>query len=369
MDRRQFVTTSTAAALSMGLGAAGAQQDQPAAGKIRIAMLSMAHVHARGYADQVRNSADAELIAVWDEVPTRGQQAAKDYGVPFVADLGAALALEGLQGVVINAPTNLHHKVILEAIRAGKHVFTEKALTITTKESDEIVAAAEAAKTKFMISLPSRCSPEVLWLKQIKDQSTIGDATLMRARIAHSAALGGWFSGDTLWFADPVAAGGGALFDLGCHTVDVMRWIMGPPKRVTSLMNSFTQKYPKVDDNAVAVVEFESGALGILDVAWVQAAGPNPIELYGTKGFAGIRGLNGRPTLQVPGGPGADQQGNIAVDTLPPGLPGPTQQWIAAIKTGSEMTITVVDGRNLTEMLEGIYRSARTGKAIAYPLS
>ena len=134
-------------------------------------------------------------------------------------------------------------------------------------------------------------------------------------------------------------------------------------------MNSFTRKYPKVDDNAVALVEFESGALGILDVSWVQAAGPNPIELYGTKGFAGIRGLNGRPTLTVPGAPGADQQGNIPVDALPPGLPGPMQQWIAAIRTGSEMTITVRDGRDLTEMLEGIYRSAHKGKAIDYPLT
>jgi predicted dehydrogenase len=220
-----------------------------------------------------------------------------------------------------------------------------------------------------MISLPSRCAPEMLLLRQIVDGGTIGQVTLMRARIAHSAALQGWFSGHSLWFADPVAAGGGALFDLGCHTVDVMRWLMGAPKSVTAKMNSFTQRYPEVDDNAVAVVEFESGALGILDVAWVHAAGPNPIELYGTKGFAGIRGLNGRPTLMVPGEEYAELQGELTVTSLPHALPTPMQQWIAAIRTGSEMTITVRDGRNLTELLEGVYRSAREGKSIDFPLT
>ena len=369
MTRRDFISTSVGGALSVGLTAAGAQGEGPPPQKVKIGLLSMAHVHARGYADQVKGNADAELVAVWDEVPPRGEEAAKAYNVPFVGSLEALLALDGLAAVVVNAPTNLHHDVILRSLQAGKHVFTEKALTVTTKEADEVVAAVEASDLKFMISLPSRCAPDCLFLKQTKDQGAIGDVTLMRARIAHSAALQGWFGGYTMWFADPVAAGGGALFDLGCHTVDVMRWVMGAPRRVTALMNSFTKRYPDVDDNAVAVVEFESGALGILDVAWVQAAGPNPIEMYGTKGFAGIRGLNGRPTLQVPGAPQADQQGNVPVNDLPAGLPGPLQQWIAAIKTGSGVTITVRDGRNLTELLEGIYRSSREGKAIDFPLA
>jgi predicted dehydrogenase len=337
---------------------------------VRVGMVSMAHVHARGYAEQVKSHPDAELVAIWDEWPERGQEAAQHYGVPFIADLDQMLALEGLDGVVVDAPTNIHHEVILKAVKAGKHLFTEKALSITTAESDEIVAAVEASGIRFMISLPSRCTPEILLLRQVVDEGTIGDVTLMRARIAHSAALGGgWFSGYSQWFADAVAAGGGALFDLGCHTVDVMRWLMGAPKSVSAKMNSFTGRYPDVDDNAVAVVEFETGALGILDVAWVHSAGPNPIELYGTKGFAGIRGLNGRPTLVSQEATYAGRSGELLVGALPQALPTPMQQWVAAVKDGSAMTITVRDGRNLTELLEGIYRSAREGKSIDFPLT
>jgi 1,5-anhydro-D-fructose reductase (1,5-anhydro-D-mannitol-forming) len=331
-------------------------------------MLSMAHVHARGYAQQVTDHPDAELVAIWDEVPERGQEAAKAYGAPFVAELDDLLSMGDVQGVVVDAPTNMHHDVILRAIKAGKHVFTEKALSITTAESDEIVAAAAESGLCCMISLPSRCSSEILFLKQVLDDDTIGDVTLMRARIAHSAALQSWFQGHSLWFADPVAAGGGALFDLGCHTVDVMRWLMGPPRSVVSKMNSFTGEYPEVDDNAVAVVEFETGALGILDVAWVHAAGPNPIEIYGTRGFVGIRGVEGRPILMASDLDCGRWHGELVVKDLPEALPTPMQQWVAAIESGGEMTISFEDGRNLTELLEGIYRSAREGRSIDFPL-
>ncbi len=332
-------------------------------------MLSMAHVHARGYAQQAIDHPDVELVGIWDEVPDRGQEAAADYNVAFVADIDEMLGRDDVQGVIVDAPTNLHHDVILRSIKAGKHVFTEKALSIATAESDEIVAAADASGLCCMISLPSRCNPEILFLKQVLDAGTIGDVTLMRARIAHSAALQSWFQGHSLWFADPVAAGGGALFDLGCHTVDVMRWLMGTPKSVVSKMNSFTGEYPEVDDNAVAVVEFETGALGILDVAWVHAAGPNPIEIYGTKGFVGIRGLDGRPTLIAQNAEYAGQRGELVVKGLPEALPSPMQQWVAAIESGEPMTISFTDGRNLTELLEGIYRSTLEGKSIDFPLT
>lgn len=336
---------------------------------VRIGKLSMAHVHAAGYVNQINENPEAELVAVWDEIPERGQPVAEEQGVPFYADLDEFLAHEGMDAVACDATTNLHHDVLMRSIAAGKHVFTEKALSISTTESDEIVRAVEESGIKFMISLPSRCSSEILFLKKVLDEGLIGDVTLMRARIAHSAALENWFGGHTIWFAQREPAGGGALFDLGCHTVDVMRWLMGTPKSVVSKMNSFTGVYPEVDDNAVAVVEFETKALGILEVAWVHTAGPNPIEIYGTKGFAGIRGLDGRVVLMSEGAEYAGFGGELTAKSLPDAPPAPMQQWISAIERDEPMTITVRDGRNLTEMLEGIYRASDEGKSIDFPLT
>ncbi len=371
--------------LAMVLGGLRPGRSRPAAGrtlearwegtamadKIGVAMLSFAHVHAPGYADQVQNNPDAELVAVWDDDPARGRAEAAKRGLPFYADLQELLALPGVQGVVCDAPTNLHPAVLIAAAEAGKHIFTEKALTIGTKDATEVVAAVRKAGVKFMISLPSRTRPETLFAKQVIDQGLLGDITEMRARIAHMAALDRWFqpgpdhSGST-WFGDEEAAGGGAFFDLGCHRVDVMRWFLGEPKSVVARMNNFAGAYP-IDDNMVAVVEFKNKALGILDVSWVHRCGPNPLEIYGTHGYLAIEaGPGPKVWLESTKLDAGGIQGAIAPTNLPAALPTPMVQWINAIKDGTPMTIDITDGWNLTQLLEGCYTAARTGRAFEF---
>lgn len=332
---------------------------------LKVSLLGMAHVHANGYARHLADHPEAEIHCVWDDDPARGKAAAAQFGAPFTADLNEAVEDPAVQGVVVNAPTAQHPAVYKAALAAGKHLFTEKALTITTAEADEIVRLVHETGVKFMISLPSRTRPEILFLKRVVDNGWLGGITLMRARIAHSAALDHWFSGGSAWFADEGLAGGGALFDLGCHTTDVMRWLMGPPKNVVAKLQNFSQAYP-LDDNSVAVIEFQNGALGILDTAWVHRAGPNPYEFYGTEGYLSLgaapgAGLVLNSTKVRPEGMGAE----IRPTELPEPLPAPLDQWISAILHDTEMTITVEDGRNLTEMLEAIYTAAREGREVS----
>ena len=203
-------------------------------------------------------------------------------------------------------------------------------------------------------------------MKEVLDKGWLGKITMMRARVAHSAALDVWFTEEKHndWFGNAELAGGGALFDLGCHTVDVMRWFMGKPKRMASIINNFSGVY-NVDDNSVIAVEFESGALGILDTSWIHRAGPNPTEIYGTDGYIGRDPYGGlllnSTQLQAEG-----IAGYIKPSRMPDALPMPMQQWVDAILRDTPMTITVEDGRNLTEMLEGAYKAAREGHEVTF---
>ncbi len=330
---------------------------------LKIAMLSMAHVHANGYGDHVAKHPEAKITRIWDDDPARGKAASERFGVAWSDDLEKVLSDPDVEAVVVNAPTAQHPQVLKAAVQHGKHVFTEKALTVATTDADEVVKLVNQSGIKFMISLPSRTRPEVLFMRQVIDKGWLGKVTLMRARVAHNAALDHWFHDGSAWFADAALAGGGALFDLGCHTTDVMRWLMGKPKSVIAKVQNFSGAYP-IDDNTVAVIEFESGALGILDTAWVHRAGPNPYEFYGTAGYLGLNtapdaGINLSSTQLQP----QEIQGYIKPTNLPKALPMPMDQWISAILHGTSMSITVEDGRNLTEMLEGIYTSARSGCA------
>ncbi len=337
-------------------------------GKVRVAMLSFAHVHAEGYANAVREHPRAEITAVWDEVPERGKAMAEKHGAPFEPDLEACLAREDVDGGVVDAPTNIHPDVYYAACEARKHIFTEKALTIRTVDSDAVVKAVEESGIVFVVSLPQRTRPEVLWLRQVIAEKLIGDLTYIRTRIAHSGALDQWFGGDKAWFADPVPAGGGGLFDLGCHTVDVTRWLGGEPAAVACRLNSLTGIYPEVDDNAAAVVEFKSKVLACMECSWVQRMGPSPMELYGTEGYAAIGTLYDRPVLKSKRAPEEDLDNGLHPRELPEALPKPLDQWISAILDQTTPTITVRDGRNLTEMLEACYRSAESNATVMLPM-
>lgn len=330
---------------------------------VRVALASFAHVHARGYAGQVNENPDAEIVCVWDDMPDRGKPPAEQFGVPFVAEYDDVLARDDVDAIVLNAETSKHTELIRKAVEADKHLFTEKALTLATTDADALVEQVNASDTKFMISLPSRTRPQTLFMRQALDDGLLGDVTMMRARVAHSAALDKWFGGGSAWFVDAELAGGGALFDLGCHTTDVMRWLMGKPKSVMAQITNFSGNYD-VDDNSVVAIEFEGGALGILDTAFVHRTGPNMTELYGTEGCllsgAPGHGLMLRSTKLRPG----DLDGWIIPENLPDALPSPLQQWINAIERDEPMTITVEDGRNLTELLEAAYISAREGRRV-----
>jgi predicted dehydrogenase len=345
---------------------------------VNIAMLSFAHTHARGYADQVQHNPDAQIVAVWDEEEYGGKEAAKDYNVPFYADLDAVFNLDEVDAVVVNAPTVDHPKVMIAAAESGKHIFTEKALAITVNECDEIIGAVEKAGVKFMISLPSRCNPGLLLAKRAVDDGLLGDLTFGRGRIAHAAAVDGWLRDTSLWFADAKRSGGGALFDLGCHRMDVIPWLMGTPKSVIAKINNRSGNYP-IDDNSASVIEFENSSLGVVDVSWVHRYGPNMLELYGTDGsivsgfgdkhFETLHSIAiGHENMHFETRKLSEEEKAEYVSTSPPPPPPPIQQWINAILHEEPTTITIQDGRNLTELMQACYQSAERGRSVELPL-
>jgi len=336
--------------------------------KLRIAMMSMAHAHADGYARQITQIPDAELVCIWDDMKERGEEAAKKYGVPYLGGpMEQALDRKDVDAIVVDAPTAQHKEIYLKAIERNKHVLTEKALTVTTRDADEVVAAVKKnGKIKFTVSLPSRTRSGHLFVKQLIDDGMLGQITMIRARVAHQAAIDAWFKGGQLWFVDEKQAGGGAMFDLGCHTTDVVRWYLGKPKHAVALMNNFSKTYD-IDDNSVAVVEFENKALAILDTSFCHRSGPNLLEVFGTEGYVGLNYPGMNPIVQSRKmRPGKDMDAMFAPTKLPDPKPSIMEAWIGAILKDTPLITTVEDGRNLTELLEGCYTAWRTGKRFAF---
>ena len=136
---------------------------------LKVALLSKWHVHAQGYAGMLRTFPDAEITCVWDEEQERGKEWAKSLEVDFEEDLDRILAREDVEGVLICSPTSKHGEIMKKAAKAGKHIFTEKAMALTKKECEEITAEVKKAGVKFGISFPARTTPANLFVKNLID--------------------------------------------------------------------------------------------------------------------------------------------------------------------------------------------------------
>jgi len=328
---------------------------------LRVAMLSGWHVHARGYANQLNDMPDVEVTAVWDEEAERGKQWADELKVDFESQLDKLLARDDVDAVVVNAPTNRHAEVMVAAAEAGKHVFTEKVMALTVKECDEISQAVKKAGVKFGISFPARTQPQHLFAKQVADEKMIGEVKLMRVRVAHNGASADWLPPH---FYDPIACGGGAMMDLGAHPMYLARWILGKPKRISSTFNQTTGH--EVEDNAVCVIEFETGAIGIVETSFVSTHSPGCLELYGTEGSMFVGGPEGGVRL-ISNKIDCAVKGWIKPVDLPKALPSPLKMWVSGVVEGTPIPFGLVAGTELTELMENAYISHREGKQIEIP--
>ncbi|MBQ3498734.1 MAG: Gfo/Idh/MocA family oxidoreductase [Clostridia bacterium] len=246
---------------------------------LKVAMLSKWHVHASGYARDVKTTGKAEVVAVWDEDIQRGKDWAQELNADFEPDIDALLARKDIDAVVCCTPTTMHDEILVKAAEAGKHIFTEKALSTTVEGCKKIADAVKENGVTFTISFPQSFSKTTKFIKSYIDSGKLGTVSTVRIRNAHSGVSNGWLP--KYWFEEK-DAGGGAMMDLGCHPMYQLAALCGKPKRISALFNS--PLGTKVDENAVSIIEFENGIIGISETGFDSYSSPHRVEVYGTDG-------------------------------------------------------------------------------------
>ncbi|GGE49454.1 dehydrogenase [Pullulanibacillus camelliae] len=324
---------------------------------IKVAMLSKWHVHAQDYAKQAMEHPDLQIVRIWDENPERGEAWAKDLGVAFEADLDKVLSDSEIDAVIVDTPTNLHKEVILKAVKNGKHIFTEKVLAFTVADVEDILAAVEEAGVQLMVSLPRLTESHYIYAQQILDQGTLGELTTIRCRLAHDGAVPrdgqseGWLPAH---FFDPETCGGGALIDLGAHPIYLTNRLAGNATALSAHFSSYLGH--QVEDNAIVIVDYESGAQGIIEAGFVAKGSPFSLELYGTKGSL----LIADDVIRLR----TNEVKQFTPDELPAPISMPMVQWVDAILRHQEPSITATDIRKLTEINQAAARSHREGQRV-----
>lgn len=326
---------------------------------INVAMLSKWHVHAEDYAKQAEANEDLSIKLVWDEDSERGQKWAEKLGVPFEGDLEKVLANPEIDAVIVDTPTHLHKEVILKAAKHKKHIFTEKVLAFTVAECEEIFAAVKENNCELMVSLPRLTENYYLYAQQVVDQELLGQITTLRCRLAHNGAVSseahpnGWLP---VHFFNKEQCGGGALIDLGAHPIYLTNRLGGPVQAVNARLQQTNGL--DVDDNAVVLVDYQSGALGIIEAGFLSGGSPFQLQVYGTEGTLLIEDNTLRIQAKKLG------QGWQTPEELPAALPMPMKQWVHLILGATAPSITEEDVRNLTLINEAAKRSHEENRRV-----
>jgi predicted dehydrogenase len=315
---------------------------------VNVAMVSMWHVHAEGYARFIKEQSDACVSAIWDDDVERGQKAAKEFGAAYEHDLDSLLDRADVDAVVVDAPTTEHLEVMLKAAKAGKHIFTEKALAPTVAECEKIAAQIKESAVQFCISFPGLTSGAIQYAKQAIDEGKLGQVTYLRIRAAHGGSSKNWLP--AYWY-DAAKTGGGAMMDLGCHPNYQASYLLGKPARITSMFNTVCRP-GGLEDNAVSVVEFENKAIAVLETGFVTPHSNSAIEILGTLGSIYMEQGKVRIYSEPSG-----VEGWVVPDKLPKDRPVALRQWLDGILYGSEIAFDLCGAIALTELLENEYKA------------
>lgn len=184
---------------------------------------------ARTFAGALLKHSRQQLVAVGSSSPERGQQFAREFGIPRVHRSYESLVADPEVDVVYVATPHSHHREqALLAISAGKHVLVEKAFTRNAIEAREVAVAADAAGVVALEAMWSRFLPGTDVLRQVLSAGTVGEIVSVTAD--HGQLIG---PGDARRLHDPALAGG-ALLDLGIYPLSFASLVLGPPETVSA---------------------------------------------------------------------------------------------------------------------------------------
>ncbi len=228
---------------------------------------------------------------------TRDAAKAAPFNARTWPTLDEALADPAIDVVYVATPVFLHAPQTLASLRAGKHVLCEKPMAMNEAEALTMVQTSEECNRKFGVAYYRRAYPKVQRAKQLLNAGAIGRPFLAELT-CHE-----WreeMPGHRSWLLDPAQAGGGPLFDIASHRIDVLNFLFGQPQRATGYISNAVHRL-EVEDNATVMIDYAGGVRGIVDVRWHSKVKRDECRIRGTEGEMELSPLNG-PDLIYPGG-------------------------------------------------------------------
>jgi predicted dehydrogenase len=316
---------------------------------VRFALIGAGGI-AQSYAAAFENHPDAKLAVVCDTREEAAKAMAERAVCPAMTSLEALLSHgPAFDAAIVSTPPNTHESIALALVEKKIHVLCEKPFTLSAPSAQRMIAAANAGGVRMTMASKFRYSDDMIKLKSLVASGVLGELLLVENAFTSRVDMG------SRWNANASVAGGGVLIDNGTHSVDILRYILGPIVEVKAVQFPNVQKLG-VEDTVQLFVRCKRGIPATVDLSWsINKELDYYLNVYGTHGtaFVGWRDSKYRQHSArdwITFGKGydklqafRDELGNFA----------------RAVRDGEKLLIAADDALASVEVIEAAYRSLR----------
>ncbi|NBD26863.1 Gfo/Idh/MocA family protein [Paenibacillus glycinis] len=356
--------------------------------KARVGIIGCGGIANGKHLPSLAQVKEAEIVAFCDIIVEKAEEAKAKYGneeSKVYADYKELLKDASIDVIHVCTPNDSHATISIDALEAGKHVLCEKPMAKTAADARKMLEAAKRTGKKLSIGYNNRYRADSRYLKQAVEAGELGEVYFAKAHAIRRRAVPTWGV-----FLDEEKQGGGPLIDIGTHALDLVLWTMDnyKPKvvlgrtyhKLSQTENAANAWGPwdpakfTVEDSAFAMITMENGATVILESSWALNTldiDEAKVSLSGTKAGADMKNglrINGEDNSRLyvknielnSGGVAFYEGASETAEVLE------AAWWIDAVLNDKETFVKPEQALVVSEILEAIYESSRTGKAVYF---
>jgi predicted dehydrogenase len=278
--------------------------------KLNVAVIGLRHLHPRAYMPLFEDCEFTNVICACEGNAQVLESFCKDFNVKGYSSLEQMLANEKIDIAAIFLPHCDCADAAVKCAQNGIHLMVEKPIAESAESVTKVIAAAKQYNVKLTTCYCWRYHPVVVAMKRIMNEGVLGDIVSVEARLS-AGRVDRYITGNAEWMLQKQKSGGGPLYNLGVHWIDLLHYLLDDNIDQVCAINTKSSDAYDIEDSSIAMLKFKKGTTGVLSTSYiVPACFPCGRDLYiGIKGTKGV--LSYCPKYEGEGGSGATAQTDI----------------------------------------------------------